>query len=129
MHFDELDISWFKDKPLIIGDTLFTHGNFTTVHHAKKMGEVFRQSVCYGHTHKSQFFSRGYGYDKGIIQSWGMPCMRTMQPNWLHGAPSGWTQGFGYHLLDPTTEKLHTQLILAQQGVFAWGGRLYRPCS
>ncbi len=122
LDLESLRIEWVEE-PLRVGDVAFLHGQYTSKYHAARHLDQWRTSVCYGHTHRPQTFFRGVGLDGALLSAHGMPCMRTLQPDWLGGRPSGWAHGWGYHVLDG--DVLHTQMLVAKGGRVAFGSRIY----
>lgn len=120
----ELGVEWVPEGKLVKrGHLHFVHGYWANVHHAKKHLDKYGVSVAYGHTHKPQVFTDADGVGR-IRAAWGMPCMRTLRPEWLKGAPAGWVNGFGVFYVDDRGE--YTALpVLTFDGRFRLEGRVY----
>lgn len=89
--------SWTHGHVLRIGKANFTHGNYTNLHHAKKMVEAYEDNIFYGHTHDCNSFnktSKGTGKTK-VGQAMGCLCLYPKDYDYTHGWPSNWQQAFG----------------------------------
>lgn len=100
LKFDEKGIkyirSWTNGETLKIGKAMFTHGNYTNLHHAKKMVEAYEDNIFYGHTHDCNSFnktSKGTGKTK-VGQSLGCLCDYPKEVDYMKGRPSNWQQAF-----------------------------------
>ena len=56
--------SWSTGQVLTIGKANFTHGDYTNMHHAKKMVEAYEDNIFYGHVHDVNSYNKT---TKGII--------------------------------------------------------------
>lgn len=89
--------SWSTDEVFTVGKALFTHGNYTNQHHAKKMVEAYEENVFYGHVHDCNSFNktaRGTGKTK-VGQSMGCLCEYPKDADYTRGWPKNWSQAFG----------------------------------
>lgn len=90
-HKWEVFTSW-KDDSILVGDSLeIIHGQYTTVHAAKKHMDEFEGSVMFGHTHRWQSYvtSRRGSYNIGFLgdcDSDGFSYMpRPQRMKWVNG--------------------------------------------
>ncbi len=91
----DLDIAWLPEgKPLRLGNLNVIHGWWAPQYHAAKHLRETRASVMYGHTHRPQMHTFGT-LTEGILQAYGLPCLRTLDPDWQKGKPGGGALGFG----------------------------------
>ena len=94
-------------------------------HHAMRMADLYgtpNRVVVYGHTHKPQMFSSpGLG---GIKTAIGLGCMRTLQPEWLHGANAGWGHGFALAEVS-ASGRASVYPVPVVDGYIFWRGKTY----
>lgn len=100
----------------------YTHGEWASLHHAKKHLEAYGTSVRYGHTHRPQSYSRSYG-DGRVTQAIGTGCLRTLDPSWC-GPNNSWSHGFGFDEFAPDGSVTAHNAVLTKRS-FAWGGKVY----
>lgn len=124
LELKKLGVSWHKYGDVIMRGKLgVTHGWWCNEHHAAKHLRKAKCSIAYGHTHRPQVFTDG-GVDGDVNGAFGMPCMRSLNADWVNGAPTGWIQGFGVFYVQPNG--LFTPyMVLAFDGAFVWGGKPY----
>lgn len=118
------NVDWVPRGKLVKRGRLhFTHGDFHNVHHAKKHLDTYGVSVAYGHTHRPQMYISRDGVGR-CRAAFGLPCMRSIQPDWLEGKPSGWMHGFGVLYVDDSGD-FNLYPVLCLDGKFRWQGRTY----
>lgn len=108
------------------GKLFYTHGEWATMHHAAKHINAYGVSVRYGHTHKPQVFTRGYG-DGRVCISIGTGCLRTLAPSWA-GPNNGWLHGFGWDEFWPDGRFTAKNIVLVDRS-FSWDGKTYGPVN
>lgn len=124
LGLDELGIEWLREGvPMELGRLSVVHGWYTNKHHAAKHTEAAGRSVLYGHTHRPQFHIAGTA--TGVRGGFGNGCLRTLQPDWMNGRPSGWMHGFSVVHYWPDGEFQVTPVLLTPSRRFAYGGRVY----
>lgn len=127
LEFEKLGITWHKYGDVVKRGKLgFTHGWWCNEHHAAKHLRKMKGSVAYGHTHRPQIYTEGSA-DGSVIGAFGMPCMRSLNADWLDGQPTGWMQGFGVFYVHPDGQRFSPYMVLAFEGAFVWNGKGYGP--
>lgn len=76
-----------------IGKAHFTHGIYTTTHHAKKHLDVFKGNIYYGHLHDTQEHNQT-SLD-GNLEASSLGCLCRLDAHFLKGKPNNWVHGFG----------------------------------
>jgi len=110
----------------IKGKLFYTHGEWATMHHAAKHINAYGVSVRYGHTHKPQVFTRGYG-DGRVCIAIGTGCLRTLSPSWA-GPNNGWLHGFGWDEFWPDGRFTAKNIVMVDRS-FCWDGKAYGPVN
>ena len=100
----------------------YTHGEFASLHHAKKHLDTYGVSVRYGHTHRPQTTTRGFA-DGRVLMALGSPCLRTLAPSWA-GPHNGWLHGFGWDEFFSDGKFTASNVVMADRA-FAWRGKVY----
>lgn len=120
----ERGIAWHTYGQLVQrGKLRFTHGVYCNEHHAAQHLRRFGCSIVYGHTHRHAVYTRATA-DMEMQAAFGMPSMRTLDPEWTHGGPTGWGHGFGmFYVLPDGSFTPYTVLIT--RGRFVWNGKVY----
>ena len=121
----DLGIDWVpeEEQPIARGHLHFLHGHYTNKHHAAKHVLEYGASVTYGHTHVPQVFMTS-DVSRTVHGAYGMPCMRSLDPSWMRGRPSNWTNGFGVYYVRPDGN-FNAYQVLAFDGVFTFEGKTY----
>lgn len=130
LGLDSLGCNWVPYRqlwrPILPGGQpaklTYTHGEWTSLHHAAKHLHAYGLSVRYGHTHKPQTHTRGYG-DGRICVALGTGCLRTLDPSWS-GPNHGWLHGFGWDEFLPSGDFTAHNIILTNRA-FSWHGKAY----
>lgn len=104
------------------GKLFYTHGEWAVQHHAAKHLLAYGVSVRYGHTHKPQAFTRGYG-DGRVGMAIGTGCLRTLAPSWA-GPNNGWLHGFGWDEFWPDGNFTAYNIVLVNRS-FSFAGKQY----
>lgn len=123
----DLGVEWVPYRrlwvPPVPGAKLsYTHGEWASLHHAKKHLEAYGTSVRYGHTHRPQSYSRSYG-DGRVLMAIGTGCLRTLDPGWI-GPNNSWSHGFGWDEFMPDGTFTAQNFVIAKRK-FAWRGKIY----
>lgn len=119
-----LGIDWVPFGKLVQrGKLRFVHGVYCNEHHAANHLRRFGCSIVYGHTHRAQTFTRATA-DMEMQAAFGMASMRTLDPEWTAGGPTGWGHGFGMFYVLPDGAYSGYQVFVTR-GRFVWGGKLY----
>jgi hypothetical protein len=126
LRLPELDCAWVPYRklwrPFPEAQLAYTHGEWASLHHAKKHVEAYGVSVRYGHTHRPQAYTRSYG-DGRILSGVGTGCLRTLDPAWS-GPNNGWSHGFGFDEFTADGAVTAHNIVIADRR-FAWGGKAY----
>jgi len=129
LHLADNNIEWVPYRqlwnPTINGtkaNLSYTHGEWTSMHHAAKHLQMYGVSVRYGHTHRPQIHTRGFA-DGRVAMAIGSPCLRTLAPGWA-GPHNGWLHGFGLDEFMPDGTFTAQNIVMANQR-FCWGGKVY----
>lgn len=78
----------------IAKDLIAVHGWSHAKHASAKHMEIARSySVVHGHTHRTQLHTGRNPIDGQIIKAWSPGCLSNLEPKWIHGRPTDWTQG------------------------------------
>jgi predicted phosphodiesterase len=130
LHFKKKRItyikSWTTDKVFRLGKAVFTHGNYTNQHHAKKMVEAYEDNVFYGHVHDCNSFnktSRGTGKTK-VGQAMGCLCAYPKDADYTKGWPKNWSQAFGVFYFLPDGH-FNYDLVRIFNHRFVAGGQVF----
>ena len=119
-----LGIRWQREgDPLHLGRLSVVHGWWANKHHAAKHTEAMGCSVLYGHTHRPQFHIAGTR--SGLRGGFGNGCLRTLDPGWMTGRPTGWMHGFSVVHYWPDGEFQVTPILLTPGRRFSALGRVY----
>jgi predicted phosphodiesterase len=104
------------------GKLHYTHGEWATMYHSAKHLNAYGVSVRYGHTHRPQVYTKGYGNGR-VCMSIGSGCLRTLNPEWA-GPNAGWLHGFGWDEFMPDGDFTAENIVMVKQR-FAWKGKVY----
>ena len=129
LELDTLGCEWVPFRKLWTptidgtpGKLSYTHGEWSSLHHAKKHLDAYGVSVRYGHTHRPQTTSRGFA-DGRVLVAIGSPCLRTLAPSWA-GPHNGWLHGFGWDEFFADGRFTASNVVMADR-CFAWRGKVY----
>lgn len=89
--------AWSEGETFNVGKAYFTHGNYTNIHHAKKMVEAYEENIFYGHTHDCNSYNKtakGTGKTK-VGQSMGCLCAYPKDVDYTKGGAKNWQLAFG----------------------------------
>lgn len=95
--------SWSAGQILSIGKANFTHGDYTNIHHAKKMVEAYEDNIFYGHTHDCNSYNKttkGTGKTK-VGQAMGCLCDYPAHEDYTRGKATNWQQAIGTFFFYP----------------------------
>jgi predicted phosphodiesterase len=108
-----------------IGKLTLTHGQYTNIYHAAKMANNWDRSVCYGHTHDLQLYTKVHTEDPSdfhTAQSVGALC--NLSPSYLWGRPNRWVHAFGVlYVRQDGLYNLYVPVII--DGKFVFCGQLF----
>lgn len=124
LPFEELKIKVIPPRQVMkIGNLHFIHGDidkgsFGSIHHAKKVVDLYGRSVVYGDKHTQQVFTKASPLGiRDTHAAWAIPCLADTQPKWNRGKPTAWINGFGvFYIRDDRNFNLYT--IVAVNNVF-----------
>lgn len=108
---------------LAIGDANYTHGYYTSTHHAAKHLSVFGCNIYYGHTHDTQ--SHSAVNVRGLHEAMSLGCLRTLDADFLKGKPQNWNHAFGVFefRLDGSFTRYVPVIV---DGIFSFGGKIFK---
>lgn len=89
--------NWSAGQTLTIGKAIFVHGDYTNIHHAKKMVEAYEDNVFYGHVHDCNSYNKttkGTGKTK-VGQALGCLCDYPIHEDYTRGKAKNWQQAIG----------------------------------
>ena len=125
LRLDALGIEYHNSRtPLIVGDTLITHGERCNMHAGRSaMIDDWGQSVMMGHTHRLKMYSKGYGTGRVV---YGCECghLRNTGASYTPRKYPDWQQGFGW-LTEHHAGAMQPTLIAIQQGIAVFPGQTY----
>lgn len=130
MDFDRLGITWIPTvkQPLKIGKLSLLHGDqmgkFLPKHRAMAAALKYPGAgrvVIFGHGHVPQMFVQPG--DEGNTTAYAAGCGRTLDPDWMRGAPAGWANELHVSLVADDDSVLNTPVVW--NGCLVWGGKLY----
>jgi len=108
LPFEELKIKVVAPRQVMkIGNLHFIHGDidkgsYGSVHHAKKVVDLYGRSVAYGDKHTQQVFTKASPLGmKDTHAAWAIPCLANTNPKWNRGKPTAWINGFGVFYVRP----------------------------
>jgi hypothetical protein len=86
-----------------IGKLFYCHGeNATTVHHAKKMLDLYKKCIRYGHRHTAQTALASSMVDeKDKKDAKAIPCLCDLNPDYSYNNPNNWVNGFQFAYVFP----------------------------
>jgi predicted phosphodiesterase len=93
-----------------LGNLLLTHGNYTSLHHAKKMVESYG-SVLYGHTHQIQSHTRTRFNKKEIDIGQSIGCLCEYDQPYIKGKPTSWVKSFAVVYFDDNIFNIYPVII------------------
>jgi hypothetical protein len=114
-------------KTFRVGKLWYGHGETLSGQaHAKKAVETFCRNLVYAHFHAPQSFTKVLPQDQS--QKWQAQCLPILgqtNPRYLEGKPNSWVNGIGIvEYYDRGFFNLYS--VVASDGVFAYGGKVYR---
>lgn len=84
--------SWSRGDVYRAGNAYFHHGQYVTLHHAKKMVENYGVPIYYGHTHDIQGYSKVLHGKDLTIEGASLGCLCRYDQRYRRGAPDKWQQ-------------------------------------
>lgn len=135
LDLDQMGVKWVgeQEQPISRGTIDLLHGHQVSAgknsslpkHHAAKLVDLYGKpgrTVVMGHSHRiGVFVKAGHGGNQTGV---GLPCMRTMDPKWLHGHMAGWDHGFGIGYVVEGQES-QFNVVKVSKGKFIWNGKQY----
>jgi hypothetical protein len=111
-----------------VGKLFFMHGDTLRggVHPAKYAVETYSRSICFGHFHTPQSYTKVSALDATDVHTGrGVGCLCRKNPRYGRGAPNRWAQGF---LLFEVAEDGSFQAydVNVTAGKAVWNGKRYR---
>lgn len=91
------------------GKCHYVHGISHAKHAACETLSKFGGSVCFGHTHRVDSYVTTI-VGPGLIGGWSFGCMCRLQPYYMHGRPSGHSNGYGCQLVSAEGEFITFQV-------------------
>lgn len=105
-----------------IGKAHFTHGIYTSMHHAKKHLDVFKGNIYYGHLHDTQ--SNNQTSLDGNLESASLGCLCRLDAKFLKGKPNNWVNAFGIFEFFPDGSYTVVRPSIIN-GRFSYGGVVF----
>lgn len=94
LALDEFEYNLFPLNHLVqIGNAHFTHGIFTSTHHAKKHLDTFKCNIYYGHLHDNQ--EHNQTSINGPMEAASLGCLSRLDARFLRGRPNNWEHAMG----------------------------------
>jgi hypothetical protein len=101
LPFEKLNIKVIPPRRAMkIGHLHFIHGDidrggYGSLHHAKKVVDLYGRSVVYGDKHTQQSFTRISPIDINEAHTaYAIPCLADIKPKWNRDKPNAWLNGF-----------------------------------
>ena len=111
------------EQPFKVGNLALLHGHFYNLHHAAKHLATLGVSCLYAHTHTPQSFTTHN--EHGHLQATGMPCLRTLDREWIHMRRiHSWTNGFC--VIEWIGSKASVRNVYVIDGEAVYGGHRWR---
>lgn len=97
LHLKDRKIDFYSiDKPyFIFPDLVAIHGTRYGMNYTKDVLNDNMISTIQGHSHRTQSFHRSFPLIGKTIHSFGLGCLCNINPGYLHGKQSGWSNSFG----------------------------------
>jgi len=108
-----------------LGHLSFTHGLYTTSHHALKHAEKFGRSIVYGHLHDIQMaisVSPIDIHEKHMGLSLG--CLAAVNPRFMRNRPSNWQHCVGVGLIRPDGN-FNINPVIISRGCASYAGHTF----
>lgn len=94
LNLEKFNYDFFPVNDLVqIGRAYYTHGIYTSQHHAKKHLDTFKCNIYYGHLHDTQSTNATSIY--GPIEAASQGCLSRLDAKFLKGKPNNWQHGHG----------------------------------
>jgi hypothetical protein len=123
LALDKFGFDFFPLNHLIkIGKAHFTHGLYTTMHHAKKHLDTFKGNIYYGHLHDVQMHNQT-SLD-GHMETASLGCLCRLDAQFLKGRPNNWVNAFGIFEFLPNGSYTFIRPSIIE-GVFSYNGTLF----
>jgi hypothetical protein len=107
-----------------VGKIHFHHGEYTGLHHANKMVNIYERNVVYGHLHSFQLHTKVTPIDGDAHTALCMPCACDINPGYMKDKPSAWVSGFGVFYLQPNGN-FNIYPVISSKGHFVFNGKYY----
>jgi hypothetical protein len=123
MALEKYEYELFPLNHLVqIGNAHFTHGIFTSIHHAKKHLDVFKTSVYYGHLHDNQ--THNQTSVNGNLEAACCATLARLDAKFLKGKPNNWVHG--HRAFDFFRDGSYRQYFISiENGISSFGGVVF----
>jgi hypothetical protein len=116
----------YTDQPLLVGDTLMTHGHLArkgSGNTARAMLDEYGRSVIHGHTHRlGAIYKTSAGQNFMAFEN---GCLCQLTPEFLPPGTVNWQHGFSVGYLMGDGEYHFQQILISPTNTIAFNGRVY----
>ena len=97
------------------------HGHFSNKYHSAKMEDQYSHSICYGHVHDVQFYTKVFSDDAtGYHSAQSIGCLCNTAPAFMRGRSNRWVNAFALiYLQDNGSYNIYVPIIIDGRFVFA----------
>jgi predicted phosphodiesterase len=94
LRLKERKITWIpQGGGYDLGKLFCIHGDYTSMHHAKKHLQTYGCNLCYGHTHTHQVHTMSMRTQDPYV-AYGLGCLCNHTPSYLRGRKGAWINQF-----------------------------------